>query len=404
MSAKSRYISAVEIGTSKVAVLLGEIIEGRTVHLIGYGECQSHGVTKGVVQDFKQASDAAHSALVMAEQTAGVKAEEVYLAQTGSHVEGFYNQASVSVSAADNLVSQLDIDTVCRLAKGKALPADRSVVHNIRRPFHLDGRMVGTNPEHLNGRRLEVGYWTVHGNEARISDNIHIIRGFSLRVGDLILASLASGTMLTSPADRQGGALVIDLGAGTTDYVLYRDGGPHLAGVVAVGGAHLTNDLALGLRITAGDAEKLKLRNGRATLATRDKNDRVWLNGDMAIGDRAIARGAIETVLHARVTEIFEVVKKKIGAELTPERCAAGVILAGGTAKLPGIAEVAARIFGLPAQVGEMPGWVDEKLRDPAKATVIGLLYYSLMGKGEPRQAQRAKRGNFIKQLFALGV
>ncbi|HEX2099395.1 MAG TPA: cell division protein FtsA, partial [Candidatus Synoicihabitans sp.] len=309
MSSKPRFIGAVEIGTAKVAVLIGELAEGRSVQLIGFGECQSHGVIKGAVADFKAASDAAHSALLAAEQSAGVKVEEVYLAQTGGHLEGFYNQASVSVSAADNMVSQLDIDTVCRLAKAKALPDARMVVHHIRRPFQLDGRLVGANPEHLVGQRLEVGYWTVHGQENKIADNIHVIRGFNVRVGDLILASLASGTMLTSPQDRQHGVLVIDIGGGTTDFVLYRDGAPYMTGVLPVGGSHLTNDLALGLRVTEGQAEKLKLRHGRGLVATRDKTEKVWLNGDLAIGDRQFPKLAIETITAARVWELLEVVK-----------------------------------------------------------------------------------------------
>jgi cell division protein FtsA len=301
VSSKSRIIGAVEIGTSKVAVLIGEMAQGRSVHLIGFGECQSHGVIKGAVSDFKAASDAAHSALLAAEQSASVKVDEVYLAQTGGHLEGFYNQASVSVSSADNMVSQLDIDTVCRLAKAKALPEGRMVVHHIRRPFQLDGRMVGANPEHLVGQRLDVGYWTVHGQENKIADNIHVIRGFNVRVGELILSSLASGTMVTSLQDRQHGALVIDIGAGTTDFVLYRDGAPYMTGVVPVGGSHLTNDLALGLRVTEGQAEKLKLRHGRGMVAARDKAEKVWLNGDFAIGDRQFPKQAIETITAARV-------------------------------------------------------------------------------------------------------
>ena len=121
MRSKSRFIGAVEIGTSKVAVLIGEMVRDGSVNLIGFGECQAHGVIKGLVTDFKSASDATHSALLIAEQNAGVKIDEVYLAQSGGHLEGFYNQASASVNAADNTVSQLDIDTVCRLAKAKAL-------------------------------------------------------------------------------------------------------------------------------------------------------------------------------------------------------------------------------------------------------------------------------------------
>ena len=400
---KSRIVGAVEIGTSKVAVLVGELVSGRSLSLIGFGECQSRGVIKGTVTDFKAATDAAHSALVAAQESAGVNIDEVYLAQTGGHLEGFYNEASVSVSAADNMVSQLDIDTVCRLAKAKSLPEGRMVVHNIRRPFYLDGRMVGANPEHLVGQRLDVGYWTVHGQENRIADNIHVIRGFNVRVGDLILASLASGAVLTSPQDRQNGALVIDIGAGTTDYVLYRDGVAAVTGVVPVGGGHLTNDLALGLRVTEGQAEKLKLRYGRGTVVTKDRGDKVWLNGDFAIGDRQFPKQTIETITAARAWEVLEVVRKKLGQAFAPERCAAGVILAGGTSKLPGLAEAAAKVFGVAVHLGELPGAVDEKLRDPAFATVTGLLNYGAQARaGAP--AQKRSGTSFIKKLFAVGA
>lgn len=400
---KSRIVGAVEIGTSKVAVLVGELVSGRSLSLIGFGECQSRGVIKGTVMDFKAATDAAHSALVAAQESAGVNIDEVFLAQTGGHLEGFYNEASVSVSAADNMVSQLDIDTVCRLAKAKSLPEGRMVVHNIRRPFYLDGRMVGANPEHLVGQRLDVGYWTVHGQENRIADNIHVIRGFNVRVGELILSSLASGTVLTSPQDRQNGALVIDIGAGTTDYVLYRDGVAAVSGVVPVGGGHLTNDLALGLRVTEGQAEKLKLRHGRGQVVTKDRSDRVWLNGDFAIGDRQFPKQTIETITAARVWEVLEVVRKKLGTTFAPERCAAGVVLTGGTSKLPGLPEAAAKIFGAAVHLGELPGAVDEKLRDPAYATVTGLLNYGAQSQASAPAPQR--RGtSFIKKLFAVGA
>lgn len=404
MNSKSRFIGAVEIGTSKVAVLIGEMVQGRSVQLIGFGECQSHGVIKGAVADFKAASDSAHSALIAAEQSAGVKVEEVYLAQTGGHLEGFYNQASVSVSAADNMVSQLDIDTVCRLAKAKALPEGRMVVHHIRRPFQLDSRLVGANPEHLVGQRLDVGYWTVHGQETKIADNIHVIRGFNVRVGDLILSSLASGTMLTSAQDRQHGVLVIDIGAGTTDFVLYRDGAPYMTGVLPVGGSHLTNDLALGLRVTEGQAEKLKLRHGRGAVVTRDRGDKVWLNGDLAIGDRQFPKQAIETITSARVGEIFEIVRRKLGAGLSRDTCAAGVVVTGGTARLPGIADAAVKALDVPVHLGEMPAWVDEKLRHPGLSTVLGLLHYGLQMRADRTAPRRPSSTNFIKKLFAAGT
>ncbi len=402
MSSRTTFIGAVEVGTSKTTVLVGEYT-GRELAIVGHGECSSRGVIKGNVVDYKAASDCTHSALEQAERDAGEKIDLVFLAQTGGHLEGFYNEAAVNVKAADNMIDRDDIRTVCDLARSKELPSGRMVVHHIRRPFRVDGRIVPTSPENLVGQRLEVGYWTVHGQEQRLADNIHVIRGFNLEVRELVLASLASGHMVTTPEERQHGVLAIDIGAGTTDFALYRDGVAHTTGVVPVGGTHLTNDLSIGLRLTEGQAEKLKLRFGRATVQAKDRNDKVWLDGNFAIGDRQFARQAIEQITAARTWELFEVVKKKLGNAFSPETCAAGVVLTGGTAKLTGIVEAAAKVFGVPAHLGETPGWVAENLRDPGYNTALGLLYYGVSAHNEKTTAPR-KSGGFlsgVKRLFA---
>jgi cell division protein FtsA len=402
LSSNTTFIGAVEIGTSKVTVLVGEYT-GRELAIIGCGECSSRGVIKGNVVDYKAASECTHSALEQAERDAGERINLVFLAQTGGHLEGFYNEAAVNVKASDNMIDAGDIRMVSDLAKSKELPAGRMVVHNIRRPYRVDGRLVPTSPEHLVGQRLEVGYWTVHGQEQRLADNIHVIRGFNLEVRELVLASLASGHMITTAEERQHGVLAIDIGAGTTDYVLYRDGVPHTTGVVPVGGTHLTNDLSIGLRLTDGQAEKLKLRFGRASVQTRDKAAKVWLDGNFAIGDRQFPQMAIEQITSARTWELLEVVRKKLGNAFSPETCASGVVLSGGTAKLAGIAEAAAKVFGVPAHLGEAPTWVAENLRDPGYHTALGLLYYGVSAQSE-RAAPARRGGGFlsnVKRLFA---
>jgi cell division protein FtsA len=402
VSSKPTFIGAVEIGTSKITVLIGEYT-GRELAIIGCGECASRGVIKGSVVDYKAASECTHSALEQAERDAGERIELVFLAQSGGHLEGFYNEASVNVKASDNMIDDGDIRTVCDLAKSKDLPTGRMVVHHIRRPYRVDGRLVPMSPEHLVGQRLEVGYWTVHGQEQRLADNIHVIRGFNLEVRELVLSSLASGHMVTTSEERQHGVLAIDIGAGTTDYVLYRDGVPHTTGVVPVGGTHFTNDLSIGLRLTDGQAEKLKLRFGRANVQTRDKAAKVWLDGNFAIGDRQFPQQAIEQITAARAWELLEVVKKKLGNAFTPELCTGGVVLSGGTAKLAGIGEMAAKVFGVPAHLGEAPSWVAENLRDPGYHTALGLLYYGVSAQSE-RSAPVRRTGGFLsnmKRLFA---
>ncbi|HWZ95519.1 MAG TPA: cell division protein FtsA [Opitutaceae bacterium] len=397
MISNTKIVGAVEIGTTKVTVLVGEIARGRELSIIGVGEASSRGVIKGAVMDFKAASEATHSALLAAEQSAGTRVDEVYLAQTGGHLEGFENEASVNVAAADNTVSAMDTDTVCRLAMAKELPEGRIVVHHIRRPFRLDGRLV-PDPEHLVGRRLDVSYWTIHGLESKVADNTHVINGFSVRVTKLILSSLASGALVTTAEERHNGVLAIDIGGGTTDFALYREGCAHKTGVVAIGGGHLTNDLALGLRVQQGQAEALKIRYGRGVVQARDKKEKVMLIGDFSIGDREFPRLTIEQITEARVWEIFEVVRKKLGASFAPEKIPAGVVLTGGTAKLPAIAEAAAKVFGTSARLGEAPSWIGENLRDPAYSTALGLLHFTLNAQADRATAPRR---SLLSKLFA---
>ena len=400
MSSSHTFIGAVEIGTSKITVLIGQY-SGKELAIIGCGECPASGVIKGTVMDYKAASDCTHAAVEQAERDAGERIDCVFLAQTGSHLGGFYNEATVNVKAADNMIDRDDIRTVCDLAMSKELPAGRVVIRHLRRPFRVDGRLVPTSPENLVGQKLEVGYWTVHGQEQRLADNMHVIRGFNLEVRELVLSGLASGHMVTTPEERQHGVLTLDIGAGTTDYALYRDGVPHTTGVLPVGGTHFTNDLSVGLRLTVNQAEKLKLRYGRALVQTRDKGEKVWLDGNFSIGDRQFPRQAIEQMTSARAWELLEVVKKKLENAFSAEACASGIVITGGTAKLPGIAECASKVFGVPAHLGEAPAWVAENLRDPGYHTALGLLYYGIGAHAEHAAGKR-RRGGFLHGVTRL--
>ncbi len=373
---RTRLVGAVEIGTSKITVLVGEVA-GSALQVVGLGEFPSRGVVKGVITDAPAAGEATHRALVAAEQSAGGRLDQVFLAQSGGHIDGFYHEAAVNVGGLEGRVRQLDIDNVASLAKNKALPADRCVVHYLRRPFDLDGARI-VSPEDLRGSRLSLGMWHVHGSQARIADGVHIVRNFSLPLSELVLSGLASGHIVTTAEERQHGVLVLDIGAGVTDYAYYRDGVPHVAGVLPVGGNHLTNDLALGLRITEGQAEKMKLHHGRATVTAKDRQEQVWLNGDMGIGDRRFPRMTIEQITAARVRELLEVVRKKLGNAYTPDATPAGVVLTGGTSLLPGIDDAAARVFEIQARLGSPRIEVAEKLRHPSCATALGLLYQGL--------------------------
>ena len=398
---QGQIIGAIEMGTSQTVVLVGEVIKGENLNIIGMGQSSSKGISKGEIVDFKSASACTHAAIIAAEKNAGTQIAGVALAQTGRHLQGFFNTSSVRVTDSENLVSRADIERLISEAKSKQLPGNRLYIHHIQNLFLLDGHPV-TDPFKMRGERLDVGYWHVHGEERNISDAIHVVNGFGLNVQDIILSSIASGCIVASETERENGTVVIDIGAGSTDYIVYRGGHIVRTGVVPVGGDHLTNDISLGLRIDCKHAEKLKLKFGKALLDRNEKSDQIWLIGDLTIGDRMIKRRALHQIINARMEELFVIIKQQVGELLNPKDLAAGAILTGGTARLPEIDALAANVLGVETRLGDNPSWVREDLRGPEYSTVLGLLYYALTSP-EKNTVSKKQTGILNRIFSALG-
>lgn len=395
-----KVVGAVEIGTSKVSVLLGEIV-GEDLNIIGHEARTSRGVKKGMIVDLNLASECVHSAIMAAEKAAQTRIDEVYLAQTGSHLQGSFNLGTTNVSASDGVVRGVDVDQAKEDAKRRNLPDTRTYIHHIQNPYSLDGQPVD-NPLSKQGQRLQVGYWSVHGDSRIVGDSLRVIRGIDLDVGDMIISSIASGVVLLEDSEKEAGALVIDMGAGTTDYVLYRKGYIVKTGVVPVGGDHITNDLSIGLRVGRKSADEIKCKDGRAYFEPTDKDESVWLFGDLTIGDRQYPLGAITKIIEARVSEIFEIIKEQLSeANLyDPNDIATGVVLTGGSSRLNGIDEAASRVLGVPARVSQGPLDVNRDLRKPEYTTSLGLLHYALTG--QETTSQRPKPVGIFRRLTSI--
>jgi cell division protein FtsA len=398
-----QIVAAIDIGTSKVVVLLGEIFPGEKLNILGVGQASALGVRKGEIIDFMAACNCTHAALLAAEHNGRNQAETAFLSQSGAHLDGFYHTASVTVSAADNRVRASDVQRLLAEARKKELPAGRLAIHHIRNPFKLDGRFVA-EPVGLEGEKLEIGFWTVTGEESRLSNAIHLVNGYNgLEVKDLIVSAVASANAVTPDGEKKLGALVLDIGSGATDYALYRQGHIVATGVVPVGGDHLTNDLSLGLRISRKHAERVKLSFGHAFVDAAAHAEKVWMVGDKTVGDRYIPRLAICQILEARVEEMFSIIKKRLGPLLTPEDVAAGVILTGGASRLPGLEKVAERVLGLPARRAAEPSWLTESLRGPEYSTAVGLLLFALNApEREGAKAGARKEGGIFGQLARI--
>ncbi len=392
-----QIVAAIDIGTAKVVVLVGEIFPGDRLNILGIGQASTLGVRKGDIVDFMAVCNCAHAALLAAEQNARTQAEVAFLAQTGAHLDGFAQRPEVSISAADNRVRQVDVQRLLAEARKKELPGGRLAIHHIRNSFKLDGRPVA-DPIAQQGEKLELGFWTVTGAESNLSNAIHLVNGYNgLEVKDIIVSSVASANMVTPEMEKKIGALALDIGSGITDYALYRDGHIVRTGVIPVGGDHITNDLSLGLRISRKHAEKVKLSFGQALVDAQARSEKVWMVGDKSVGDRYIPRLAICQIIESRVEELFSIVKKHLEGLLSPEDVAAGVILTGGTSRLPGIERTAERVLGLPARRALEPAWLTESLRGPEYSTAVGLLLFALNApdRGDSKSGARKNDGIF---------
>lgn len=401
----SKIIGAVDIGTSKIVVLIGEIIDGASLNIIGMAESTSMGMRKGEVVDLRAVSDYTHAAIIEAEKHAGAQIEGIYLSQSGGHLQGFNNTAVVTVSDPGNRVAPSDIARAEDSAKSKALPPGRAYIHHIRSGYILDGRPV-EQPLQMIGEKLEVNYWHVHGDEQKISDQLHVINGIGLSVDDMIISSIAVGSMVATDPEKHSGVLVVDMGCGTTDYALFRGGRILRTGVIPVGGDHLTNDLSIGLRLSHKNAERIKLRDGKAIMEKDDRHENVMMMGDLMIGDRIIPKAAICKILQARVDEIFTILKNKLGSALSQQNLPGGIILTGGTSKLPLIDQTARNLLGVDVRCGRNPEWIcTGNLRDPAYSTSLGLLYYALRAQSSPqspRSTVHRKKGKLLSTIGAF--
>jgi cell division protein FtsA len=400
----SKIIGAVEIGTSKAKALVGEVSEDGSLSIVGMASRPNEGMRKGEIVDFRKAAAAVHAALEEAEKMSGTTVDSVYLAQTGAHLDGQMLRGSAFVASSDNRVAVDDLNRASSEAKMRQPETGRTYVHHVRTPIVLDQKVVD-DPVGMLGKKIDVGYWSIDGDDQAIRSALHVISNYSLEVDDLILSSIASATMVAGPDLRRAGSLVIDLGAGVTDLVVYRQGYVAYTGVIPVGGDHVTGDLSMGLRILEPYAEKLKIEHGKASPDPSDDDEDIWIIGNKTIGDRSVSRRAISDVIHVRVVELFEIIRKELGSLLDEKELRGGILLTGGASQMPGIEQVASKVLGLPVRKAGFPPGIEPELAQPENATVMGLLHYGMHDHNLPGQKRDEAQTGFLGKLAStLGI
>ncbi len=395
-----RVVAAIEAGCCQIKVLVGEVFEDDSLNIIGKAEVESAGIVKGRVRNFREASERVGEALDLAETSAGVNIESAYLAVSGSHLSGLSHPARIRVHGPDNRVSADDVERVNAEAKGKRLPSDRVYIHFIRNQYVLDGRRI-ENPVGFEGEELGVTYWLLHGDSHAVSEHIHVVNSQNVKVEDVIVSSVASACMVASEEEKKAGCLVVDIGKGTTDYALYRNGCIETTGSIPVGGEHVTNDLSVGLRIVRDGAEDLKIRHGAATVEAEDKGRTHHLYGDLKIGDKSLFASSINRIIEVRMEELFQIILSECGQPGLKDHIVQ-ILLTGGSSRIARLPDLAERVFGCPARFAENPEWVADELRGVESSTVLGVLHYALEGQTGKRSEGRRRSPGMVGRFSRL--
>jgi len=399
----SNIVVGLEIGTSKICVVVGEQNAEGAVNVIGLGQSLSSGVRKGEICDTEKVEQEVRAAIFEAEQMADVEIRSVYLGVTGGHIRGFSNRGVHPVVSADREISDDDVQDVIKNAKAINLPAENTVVHAVRQHFFVDGQDGVTNPVGMLGARLEVDMHVIHGHANRLQNAIRLVRATQLEVNEIVFTGIASALALLSSEQKELGALVIDIGGGTTEFVVYSEGAIRHAGVLAVGGDHVSNDLAFGLKVPLSRAQKLKHEYGSALITEAAKGQTISITNELGLVLKTVNLEHLQRIMSLRLEELFEIIAHELEKAGLTDYLRAGVFLCGGGSRVPGIAKLAERVFQMNVthgHAGSMSG-ITAALDQPEFAAAIGLVKY-----GSLKNRRRERRGGLggtlgsIKNMF----
>mgnify|MGYP003588411040 CR=1 FL=1 len=341
-------IVALEIGTSRVRVFVGEAREDEGLMITAVGDSASSGMRKGEMYHFESVCACVETALRQAEEAANLTINEVYLAMSGSQIEGMPNRGEIPV---DGEITQDHVDHVLRVAREVTLPPDRQILHSIVGQYSVDG-LCGVMPVGMVGKTLAVDVLLVHGLYSRMINLVRVVKARKLEVADMLFSGLCSAMAVLSAEQKRQGALLIDLGGGTTDYVVYAQEKIADAGVIGVGGDHVTNDIARAFCISTNEAEALKMQHGDAMVSAAGRTRRIPLPQATGEKPRTAKQSDLQTIVHLRMEETFGLIRARLQQRNLLHLLGGGVVLSGGGAHLKNVDQLAQKVFGLPCEIG----------------------------------------------------
>jgi cell division protein FtsA len=382
MAQADDLIVGLDIGTTKICAIVGEPNESGGIDIVGIGTHPSKGLRKGVVINIEATVNSIKQAIAEAELMAGCEINHVYAGIAGGHIKGFNSHGIVAVK--DKEVSQADVDRVIDAARAIAIPLDREVIHILPQEFIIDEQDGIKEPLGMSGVRLEAKVHIVTGAVTSAQNIVKCAQRCGLTVADIVLEQLSSSESVLSSDEKDLGVALIDIGGGTTDIAIWSEGSIVHTSVLAVGGDHITNDIAVGLRTPMDDAERIKQKYGCAMSSLVDKDETIEVPSVGGRKPRVLARQILTEIIEPRVEEMFSLVQQEIQRTGYEDLLASGVVITGGATLLKGMAELAEDILGLPVRLGvpQNIGGLVDVVKSPVYATGVGLVMYGRQHEG----------------------
>ncbi|MGD0353388.1 MAG: cell division protein FtsA [Dehalococcoidia bacterium] len=405
--AMKKLISAIDVGTTKICTIIGSLDSGGNVQVLGVGLVPSHGMHKGMVVNVEEAKEAVCESIRRAEQASGLKVESAYIGVTGRHISSINSHGVVAIPRNDRLVRHDDLKRVLSSAQQVNLPDDRRILHAIPRNYALDSQERIKNPVGMHGFRLDVETHIITAAISSVQNLVKCIRSCGVEIQDLILEPLASGEAVLTPEEREIGVILADIGGGTTDIAVFKDGSIYHTAIIPVAGYQVTSDLSIGLGLPFEIAEAMKKKYGNVYPEVLAKNQ----DSTLTVEDgHSVSYRDLCNIIKVRMEELLRLILLEMPDSNYASLAPAGLVLTGGCSNLAGLEALARQTIRIQTRIGEPMGvyGITDILHDPAHSTGVGLLLWGTRNHGRPAWEAQKKNGvldgfvTVLKKFFGV--
>ncbi|MCC3144751.1 cell division protein FtsA [Halanaerobium sp. Z-7514] len=411
---KRRIVTGLDIGTTKICALIAEVSGEDNIEIVGIGLAPSNGLRKGIVVDIDKTTHAIKSAIQKAERMAGQKVDSAYVGIAGSHIKSINSHGVVAVTGEEKEIKESDINRVLDAAKIIPVSSEEDILHVLPREFIVDGSPGIQDPLGMSGIRLEVETHIIKGVSTSIQNLVKSVLRAGLSVEEVVLEPLASSQAVLSEDEKELGVVLVDIGGGTTDLIVFHEGSIAHTSVLPVGGNHVSNDIAVGLRTPVSEAEKIKIMHGSVISERVDENDKIEVLSASGKERKMLSRKMLSQVIEPRMGEIFSLVKKELDQVGSRDLTPAGMVLTGGASLLEDSEELASNITELPVRIGE-PDYVSglsNVIDNPVYikkgdtvpraifSTAVGLVEYGIDNSDAKNNSARSKNSKEVVSNF----